>query len=80
MTSNDRLLTWCQERKADLAQQLEMLRSGTMGTHEARHGREVDTTQETIARLERWVADLDALLQHRGASGLPEPLDPAVKG
>ena len=59
MTSLEGLIAWCREQQASLRQQLEMLASGRMTTRGPR-GR--DTTAETMERVKRQLAELDALL------------------
>jgi hypothetical protein len=64
MPIKDLVEEWIQMRST-LRRQLELLKSAEM--HTGTNGS--DTTQETIARIEKWISELNALLKEnaRGA-------------
>jgi hypothetical protein len=62
MAIKDLIEDWIVMRSM-LTRQLQMLRSGQMRTGtKIRDG----TTEETIARIEKWIAELNALLKEYG--------------
>jgi hypothetical protein len=75
MASNliDDLLLWCEEERASLQRQLDMINSGILETHE-RHGWSAltDTTAETKARIERSLTELKAVLARHLYPGTDE--------
>jgi hypothetical protein len=63
MTLLDDLIAWHKEERRQLLQQIEMLESGKLETHERRFGSGmVDTTAADLARAKRQLAEIDALL------------------
>ena len=64
MPAGDLLLDWCQQQRAMLTEQLEMMQAGTLKTLE-RKGDGLpmaDTTVKSIERLKRQIAKLDDVI------------------
>ena len=59
----DDLIVWWKEHRTQLQRQIEMMESGTLQTHERHPGTGlVDTTDATLARTKRQLAEIDAFL------------------
>jgi hypothetical protein len=73
MTPIENTLAWCREERARLQQQLGQLQAGRLKTGEKRQQGmgwiDVDTTTESIERCERYIAELEAILnEHDGTN------------
>ncbi len=58
----DAFLVWAQRQIADWESRIPWLESGRITMGETREGKRVDTTQEHINDLRRWVAELQELI------------------
>jgi hypothetical protein len=57
---------WCDRQRSALRAQRELFASRTCTTHETRNGMQVDTTDETISRIDRALEEVDRIFeQHR---------------
>ena len=62
MTLLEDLLAWCQDERQNLAYELAMMRANEMCTSQRSDGRLVDTTQQSIERAKRAIAEIDEIL------------------
>ncbi len=63
MTLIENLIAWCKEQRTQLERQIEMMESGNLQSIEQRPGvGRVDTTEASLARAKRQLAEIDALL------------------
>jgi hypothetical protein len=61
------LVVWCKEERESLLKQQELLERKEIEIKEKRGGRDVDTTADTLARVKKTIAKLDALLARQSA-------------
>jgi hypothetical protein len=65
----DEYLRETEESIADLRRQLEPLESGVLRTAEIRDGKQVDTTEERILWLKKWITDRERIAAKLRADG-----------
>ena len=60
------LTGWVERERSALRAQRELFTNRTCTTHEKRNGMEVDTTEETVKRIDRALEEVDRIFeQHR---------------
>ena len=67
------IIDWCANKKVSLRRQLDLFESGTLRSGENVGSGWVDTTEKSIERLKRDIAELDRIIgQYRGKNEAPE--------
>jgi hypothetical protein len=60
---------WLTRTRADILQQIELMEAGKNQTSEGRDSGRVDTTEETLIKSRRFLAELDAHLDKHALQG-----------
>jgi len=71
----DRFIAWCKQEQASLEQQLELMKAGKVRTGEDIGAGWVDTTPESIERIETRLGELNELLTEAGDATVVKPSD-----
>ena len=67
----DPIRIWCEQEFVLLRRQIEFLRCGKTGTYERDdHGRQIDTSSQTVKQLEMKITALQSLLGSREMSAI----------
>ena len=70
MSWRDRVIAFMRDDRADILRRIELFSSGLCQIHEMRNGRSVNITQETLGRLHKNMAEIEAIMLEAGV-----PLD-----
>ena len=75
MAAPDRFIAWCKQEQSSLEQQLELMKAGKVRTGEDIGAGWVDTTSESIERIETRLTELNELLTEAGDATVVKPSD-----
>jgi len=73
MPAPGRFIAWSKQEQGTLQQQLELLESGKVRTGEDRGNGWIDTTDESISRIKKRLAELEELLTQAGSGTASRP-------
>jgi hypothetical protein len=73
MRAPGRFIAWSKQEQSTLQQQLELLASGKVRTGEDRGDGWVDTTDQSINRIRKRLAELEELLTEAGSGTASKP-------
>jgi hypothetical protein len=73
MPEPGRFIAWSKQEQGTLQRQLELLESGKVRTGEDRGDGWVDTTDQSISRIRKRLAELEELLSEAGSGTATKP-------
>ncbi len=73
MAAPGRFIAWSKQERGTLQQQLELLEAGKVRTGEDRGNGWVDTTDQSISRIRKRLAELEELLTEEGSGTASRP-------
>jgi flagellin-like hook-associated protein FlgL len=73
MRAPGRFIAWSKQEQSTLQQQLELLESGKVRTGEDQGDGWVDTTDQSIKRIKKRLAELEELLTEAGSGTASKP-------
>jgi hypothetical protein len=67
--AKESFVEWWKRQRSDRLQEIELMEAGQLKTTEDRGSERVDTTDETIAKSKKFVAELDAWIAKSNPKG-----------